>query len=174
MNVDYKDYEGALKKFIDRWGIVSAETNYTKSGLYSELWARYVSEQALRMLNPNLDIVQHTLTDVFDLEFVSGGTKINLETKCRNKYVNEYPTTDISFKKGDALSNNKGWLLIFFNKGCDFLIFDLARSHPKISEWTHSKTTEISGDKTKITEGRMCFNPKEAIYRGNLMTKEIY
>lgn len=172
MFFDPKKNKKRLWRHADEIGLLSGVTDNFKENrqdfITSEAWARYVIEKVLLSIDPKLDIHQHPQLDTFDADFYSGGTQIQLEAKCRKCSIGKYDTTNISYKKGDSIENANGWLLVFFNDGFDWLIFDLRQYKPSLGEWTKNHYTAEGADLKNYREKERCwkFDISKAIYRG--------
>jgi len=157
-------YSAALEEYAAAIGLKSRSREF----LLSEAYSRKAGEEVLWDIDLRVETIQEPLNYRYDIVNCSGDTEIPVEVKCRNCSIDKYPTTDISAAKGDYVTSVGGWLIIFFNEGFDYLVFDLSRYKSEmIKEWTHSETTAEETDKMK-TEDRFCFNPEKAIYRGKL------
>lgn len=157
-----------LKEYAEDVGIYSNEEDFR----YAEAYSRKAGEEVLWDINKKVELVQKHLSCRYDILLFSAST-IRVEVKCRGCSIDEYPTTDISEPKGNFISDRDGWLIVLFNEGYDYLVFDLTTDcFTTGGEWTHSKQT-VGENKNEITEGKYCFDPAKAIYRGKLDKKWI-
>ena len=155
--------ETALEQYAIEIGLKSDSRRF----LLSEAYSRKAGEEVLWDIDSSVETVQKPLKFRYDILNYSGKTAIPVEVKCRGNSIDKYPTTDITANKGDFIAAAGGWLIVFFNEGFDYLVFDLTRYTPEQAEWVHSVTTAEVTERKK-EEKKYCFDPSEAIYKGRL------
>ena len=162
----YKDeyVRETLKRFAEG---IPLDLNDGIEFALQEAFSRFCCEEILWSMDDTLRPHQNKLKNGFDVDVKSAGTKVIIEQKVRWCGVDTYPTTDITGKKGDFISERKGLLIVFFTVGFDYLIFDLSKDcFVTDGEWTHPKSTAIKSP--EVTEDSYKFDPSKAIYRGRL------
>ena len=156
-------YKSQLLKFADDIGL---ECDSEKM-LLGEAWSRRALAAVVKDINSSITLHQHSYYANADAHLHSSGTRVDLEIKCRDCGKHTYPTTDISAAKGDFITGKEGWVVIFFNKDYNYLVFDLADYTPGKGTWSHNRTT-AQENTDKVSEQKYMFDPEKAIFSGRI------
>lgn len=156
-------YEKVLEEYANEIGLYDSKRKIKLAEAYS----RKAGEEIIWDINRGVEISQKNLKCRYDIINYSGRSAVTVEVKCRGNSIDTYPTTDISAKKGDYITDKSGWLIVFFNESREYLVFDLEHYHPPVEKWEHKKTTAMDTDEM-VVEDKYCFDPSKAIYSGVL------
>lgn len=177
MSVNVCSKRNYLLAYIEETGLLSAYTQEVqeelktkKEGmLLNEAYAREIGERCLKSISSKIKVHQRGYYDRFDMDYVTGGTRVMVEIKCRNNSSDHYPDDRISYEKGDAIDKALGLLLVYYKEDGRFRIWDLRKYKPKRSSWIHNRySSQTLFHNDRICEDNWVFEHNKAVYEGQI------
>ena len=132
-----------------------------------ECFSRYLAEQVVAKEFPSIvKAVQEVFFNHWDVTLDYGDEYVGIESKFRLATSDNYPTDDISFKKGswDDVQGKPILVVCTFTDGV-VRAYDV-NGRWNEGEWVHNETTgtEYGRENTKVSETKIIFSHEDCVF----------